>query len=139
MSDNKLVLVNGCFDLLHAGHIALLKTARANARGGFVFVAIDSDRRVQELKGPTRPIVCANDRKEMLLACRYVDKVYEFDTDQELLNLYRVLKPDVTVKGLEYLTKAFIGSKYCKEIIFHDSTKHRTTEIINEAARAGSG
>lgn len=130
MSNKKLVLVNGCFDLLHAGHIALLKTARANACGGFVFVAIDSDKRVQQLKGPTRPIICAKDRKEMLLACRYVDRVYEFDSDEELLDLYRVIRPDVTVKGLEYLARPIIGSQYCKEVIFHDSTEHRTSDIV---------
>lgn len=130
MSNKKLVLVNGCFDLLHAGHIALLKTAHANACGGFVFVAIDSDKRVQQLKGPTRPIICAKDRKEMLLACRYVDRVYEFDSDEELLDLYRVIRPDVTVKGLEYLARPIIGSQYCKEVIFHDSTSHRTSNIV---------
>lgn len=130
MSNKKLVLVNGCFDLLHAGHIALLKTAHANACGGFVFVAIDSDKRAQKLKGPTRPIICAKDRKEMLLACRYVDRVYEFDSDEELVDLYRVMRPDVTVKGLEYLAMPILGSQYCKEVIFHDSTEHRTSNIV---------
>lgn len=131
MSEKKLILVNGCFDLLHAGHIALLKTAHANACGGFVFVAIDSDKRVQELKGPDRPYICAKDRKEMLLACRYVDRVYVFDTEQELYDLYRVLKPDATVKGLEYLTQPIVGSQFCKEIIFHDSTQHRTSTLLH--------
>lgn len=131
MSEKKLVLVNGCFDLLHAGHIALLKTAHANACGGFVFVAIDSDKRVQELKGPDRPYICAKDRKEMLLACRYVDRVYIFDSEDELHTLYRVLKPDATVKGVEYLTKPIVGKAFCKEIIFHESTEHRTSKLLN--------
>lgn len=133
----KLVLLNGCFDLLHAGHIALLKTAHANACGGFVFVAIDSDKRLRETKGPARPYVCANDRKEMLLATRYVDRVYTFDTEEELVELYRVFQPDLTVKGQEYIAKPITGATYCKEIIFHASTNHRTSNLAKRIASGG--
>ena len=77
------VFINGTFDILHPGHIALLNTARSH--GDYLVVAIDSDRRVQELKGISRPVNNQNDRRIMLSNLKAVDLVEIFDTDEELM------------------------------------------------------
>ena len=77
------VFVNGTFDILHVGHLALLEYAFS--QGEILTVAIDSDRRIRELKGPSRPINNQQDRKTMLKYLYMVDEVYVFDTDEELV------------------------------------------------------
>ena len=79
---SKKIFVNGAFDVLHTGHLNLLKAAKD--LGGFVLVAIDSDTRVKKLKGPDRPINSQLDRMQMLLAIKHVDKVIVFSNDDEL-------------------------------------------------------
>ena len=76
------VFTNGCFDILHPGHLSLLK--RCAMMGNHVMVGIDSDRRVRQLKGTQRPIITEESRKELLLNLKWVNEVIIFDSDEEL-------------------------------------------------------
>ncbi len=100
------VLTNGCFDLLHAGHVLLLETARRE--GDRLIVAINSDRSVRELKGPTRPVLPEMERAETLAALECVDAVLIFDepTPAEAI---QALIPDVLVKGSDWGETAIVG------------------------------
>jgi D-beta-D-heptose 7-phosphate kinase/D-beta-D-heptose 1-phosphate adenosyltransferase len=129
------VIVNGTFDLLHIGHIKLLEYAKS-LPNAYVYVLIDSDRRVKELKGLDRPIHTAYERAYFLNALKSVDQVAVFDSDQELSNCIKDYSPDVMVKGSDYKGKPIIGSEYCKEILFYDrieqySTTNKIQDIIN--------
>ena len=94
-----VVLTNGCFDLLHAGHVAYLEAARA--LGDILVVAVNSDRSVRALKGPTRPITRAQDRSRLLAALACVDYVTVFD-DDTAERVLGALQPDIYVKGGDY-------------------------------------
>jgi D-beta-D-heptose 7-phosphate kinase/D-beta-D-heptose 1-phosphate adenosyltransferase len=100
MHDESIVFTNGVFDLIHRGHISLLKYCRS--LGGRVVVAIDSDARVKETKGEFRPINGQEDRKLLLESIRYVDRVVIFNSKEELWNLHRLLKPQIFVKGSDW-------------------------------------
>jgi D-beta-D-heptose 7-phosphate kinase/D-beta-D-heptose 1-phosphate adenosyltransferase len=115
------VIVNGTFDVLHLGHLGLLKYAQN--LGWYVLVLIDSDRRVRELKGIDRPVNTQEERAEMLRAIRYVDEVCIFDSDQELCNLIKEYDPDIMVKGSDYKDRPIIGAEYCKSIKFYEYIK----------------
>lgn len=131
----KLVFVNGCFDVLHRGHILLLKYARS--LGDRLVVAIDSDARVQFLKGLSRPINMAEDRCLVLESIRYVDETRVFNTEQELVELTALLQPDIMVVGSDYQNKKVIGSEHAKETLFFDRIPHYSTTQILEGSPLG--
>ena len=123
------IFVNGSFDILHRGHLELLRYAKSL---GTVLVAIDTDRRITELKGNKRPINCVNDRKFHLESLKYVDKVSIFDSDQELIDLIKSWNTNIMVKGSDYKNTFILGSEYCNEIRFYDRTEHSTTKTIQD-------
>jgi len=102
----RIVFTNGCFDLLHPGHLALLEDAAA--LGDALMVAINDDASVARLKGPGRPIYPAAERAELLLALRWVDAVTVFEGDTPIEPIRRV-RPHVLVKGAEYGPGAIVG------------------------------
>jgi len=127
----KTVIVNGVFDILHRGHLRLLEFARA--QGDRLTVAIDSDRRARRNKGPGRPINTENERKIMLEALRWVDQVFIFDADQDLINI--ISQHDIMVKGSDHRGSVVIGQDYCRELIWFDridgySTTNKIQDII---------
>lgn len=129
------VIVNGTFDILHLGHLRLLQYAKS-IPNSYVYVLIDSDRRVKELKGSDRPVHTEYERASFLVALRSVDRVDIFDTDQELIDYIKNFSPDIMVKGSDYKNKPIIGSEFCKEIKFYDrlekySTTNKIQDIIN--------
>lgn len=133
MSRETIVVVNGTFDILHAGHLKLLALARS--LGSRVIVCIDSDKRIKELKGPDRPINSQQDRVLMLEALKYVDSVHIFDTDLELRNTIRGYAPDYMVKGSDYANKPVIGDEYCRNVVYlKRDDKYSTTKTIKSIA-----
>lgn len=123
----KRIIVNGTFDILHSGHLALLNYARS--LGDYLMVAIDSDRRVQELKGTSRPINTQQERTELLSNLRAVDEVRVFDSDQELIDI--VAKCAIMVKGSDYRGRPIVGEHVIQEIVFFERINgFSTTEKI---------
>ncbi len=128
------IIVNGTFDIVHRGHIELLNYAKG--LGDWLLVCIDTDRRVKELKGETRPINNQYDRQFMLQNLQAVDAVRFFDSAEELEEICKAYEPDIMVKGSDYKDKPIVGSQYCKEIKFVDlvngySTTNTIKNIIN--------
>jgi D-beta-D-heptose 7-phosphate kinase/D-beta-D-heptose 1-phosphate adenosyltransferase len=102
----RVVLTNGCFDLLHPGHVALLEAARRE--GKRLVVAINSDASVRRLKGEGRPLVPEAERAEALLALESVDRVVVYGEDTPL-EVVKALLPDVLVKGADWAEDAIVG------------------------------
>lgn len=120
------VLVNGTFDILHRGHLKLLEHAKSYP-DAYVLVLIDSDRRVQSLKGYNRPVNNQYERLDMLQALRYVDEVDVFYSDDDLVEKIKNFQPDVMVKGSDYKDKTIIGAEHCKEIYFYELLRQYST------------
>jgi D-beta-D-heptose 7-phosphate kinase/D-beta-D-heptose 1-phosphate adenosyltransferase len=126
------IFVNGTFDIVHRGHLELLEYAY---NLGTVLVAIDTDRRVQELKGTSRPINNQNDRAYLLRSLKFTSGVVTFDTDQELIDTIKSYQPDIMIKGSDYRNKPVIGAEYCREIKFYEVVNgYSTTKIIQDIA-----
>lgn len=124
------VFVNGSFDVIHVGHIRLLEYAKSFPNS-FVYVLIDSDRRIREKKGKDRPINNEYERASLLAALKAVDKVDIFDTDEELEYYIKNYSPDLMVKGSDYQDQPIIGREWCKNIYFYDRlAKYSTTAKI---------
>lgn len=124
------VIVNGTFDILHRGHIEMLNYAKS--QGSYLLVAIDSDKLVKELKGELRPINNQEDRKYALDNLRCVDAVWIFDDQAELEHICKMYKPDLMVKGSDYINKGNItGARYCNSIKYYELVpNYSTTKTI---------
>ncbi len=122
------IFVNGTFDILHKGHLEMLRYAKN--LGDHLLVCIDSDSRVKELKGPDRPINTQDDRKFMLENLKWVDRCWIFSDEEELEKIIELYQPDIMVKGSDYKGKRIVGEQYCKEIRFYEHTGHSTTRLI---------
>ena len=121
------VFTNGCFDILHKGHVELLAYCKSL---GQVTVGLNSDESVKRLKGMSRPMNTENDRKRILEALRYVDEVVIFQEDTPY-DLITKLKPDLIVKGGDYRPNEVIGSDLCEVRIFNTLNGYSTTSLIN--------
>ena len=125
----KTIFVNGTFDILHRGHLEMLEYAASI--GDHLLVALDTDRRIQELKGTDRPINKQADRVYMMYRIKGITSVMLFDTDKELEHLIKLSKPDIMVKGSDWRGKPIIGEQYCKEIKFYERVgDYSTTNTI---------
>lgn len=128
----RIVLANGCFDLLHVGHVRYLEEARR--LGDVLFVGVNSDAAVARLKGEGRPLMPAIERMEILAALRPVDHVVMFD-DDTADGLIRAIKPDVHAKGTDY-TEASVPERATSEAIgaataiTGDPKRHATRDVI---------
>jgi D-beta-D-heptose 7-phosphate kinase/D-beta-D-heptose 1-phosphate adenosyltransferase len=111
-SGKKVVFTNGCFDLLHLGHVRYLEAARAE--GDVLVIGVNSDRSVHEIKGPNRPVVPEDERAEVLAALACVDFVTLFD-EPDPLETIRALLPDVLVKGSDWAEDAIVGKEVVEE------------------------
>ena len=127
----KQIIVNGTFDIVHSGHLALLNYARS--LGDYLIVAIDSDQRVKELKGADRPVNTQAERQELLSNLRSVDEVRIFDSDQELVNI--IAECDIMVKGSDYRGRPIVGQHVIPDIVFFERIHgFSTTEKIQHIA-----
>lgn len=125
----KTGFINGCFDILHIGHIEMLNECKSKVN--VLIVAIDEDNRIKNLKGKNRPFNNMEDRKKMLMNLKAVDVVFSFSSDEELKNLVKCLKPDIMMVGEEYKNKKVIGSEYAKELkFFRRLDGYSTTKIL---------
>jgi D-beta-D-heptose 7-phosphate kinase/D-beta-D-heptose 1-phosphate adenosyltransferase len=118
------VWVNGTFDVLHIGHIELLKFASVF---GKVRVGIDTDSRVKQFKGDGRPVNTWKDRIKLMESIRYVYDVVGFSTDNELRRQIKDWETDVMIVGSDYKDKNVIGSELVKEVIFFDRIEGYST------------
>jgi rfaE bifunctional protein nucleotidyltransferase chain/domain len=128
----KVAFTNGCFDLLHRGHVHVLRAARACA--DLLIVGINSDQSVKQIKGPTRPVLPESDRCELLGAMEMVDFVILFN-EPDPHNLISAIRPDVLVKGGDWNTEKIIGSDMVEEaggrvVVVPYIKGFSTTEII---------
>lgn len=108
LSGYSIVLTNGCFDILHRGHVAYLQSAKS--MGDILIVGMNTDASVKRLKGEERPINTLEDRAYVLSALKSVDYVVPFDEDTPL-TLIQSIKPDVLVKGGDYTMDTIVGAK----------------------------
>lgn len=130
----KTIFVNGCFDVIHRGHIELFKYAKS--LGDFLIVAIDSDERVQQLKGLSRPFNHQHDRKMVLESIRYIDEVLFFNSEEELEKIIFKINPEFMVVGSDWRDKKVIGSQYAKALNFFDRVgSYSTTKILQGSSR----
>jgi len=127
-----VVFTNGCFDLLHRGHIYLLREAKA--LGDLLVVGINSDQSVKAIKGPTRPILAETDRLELIASMEMVNYVLLFD-EPDPYNMISILRPDILVKGGDWSTEEVIGGDLVqgnggKVVVVPYLKGFSTTEII---------
>jgi rfaE bifunctional protein nucleotidyltransferase chain/domain len=127
----KNIWVNGCFDIVHLGHIRLLNYAKS--LGDFLIVGIDSDSRVRKNKGTNRPIYNQDFRKEFLSSLKPVDQVEIFYTDEQLENLIQHHKINTMVVGDDYLPEQVIGSKFADKVnTFVKFSSFSTTNLLDK-------
>ena len=125
----KIIFTNGCFDILHRGHLELF--AYAKSLGDKLVVGVDSDQKVKKDKGPDRPINSLLDRMVMLASLIDIDEVHSFDSPEGLVSLVRTVSPSVMIVGSDWKGKPVVGSAYAGEVKYFDRLeKYSTTKII---------
>lgn len=124
-----LVFTNGCFDVLHTGHLRVLRWAKK--QGDTLIVGLNSDRSVRRLKGSARPLLPLRERAAMLAALKPVDYVTSFDDDTPE-SLIRRLRPDVLVKGGDWPTDRIAGRHYVRRVVRVPFLKGRSTSGLIE-------
>ncbi|MBF8435721.1 D-glycero-beta-D-manno-heptose 1-phosphate adenylyltransferase [Halanaerobiaceae bacterium Z-7014] len=133
MPDHRIVLTNGCFDLLHTGHVRYLN--KASNLGDILIIAVNSDQSVKKLKGGSRPLIPLNERMELLAALEAVDYVTDFSTET-CSPVIKRLKPDIYVKGGDYSPETLpewnAVHEYGGDVKFIEMTTERSTSGIIE-------
>ena len=132
--NKKIVFTNGCFDLIHLGHIEIL--ARSSDFGDKLIIGVNSDLSIKKLKGENRPIIEESSRIKQLSALEFVDAVVLFDEDTPI-KLIETIKPDVITKGGDYTAKNIVGNEVVSlkngEVIIIPLTQgYSTTSILNK-------
>ena len=126
----KIVFTNGCFDILHAGHVSSLEFAKS--KGDILVLGLNSDASIKRLKGKNRPINKQADRALVVAALGAVDAVCLFSQDTPL-ELIKLVKPDILVKGADYKNKEVVGSQFAGKVVLFPLVKGRsTTNLINK-------
>ena len=127
----KVIWTNGCFDILHRGHVELFKFCKS--QGDYLVVGIDTDNRVKESKGPSRPFNNQQDRKFFLEAIKYIDKVVLFSTDKELGQRLVENNVDAMIVGSDWKGKIVVGQEKVNKVLFFDRIGTYSTTNILEA------
>lgn len=138
-SGDRITLANGCFDVLHVGHVRYLHDARE--LGGKLIVAVNSDDSVRSLKGAGRPVMPAEERAELLAALQDVDAVVIFP-ENDVRPIIREIRPDFQVKGTDYTVENVperdaVEACGGRVVIVGDPKNHSATEIIRKRAQMG--
>ena len=127
----KIVFTNGCFDIIHPGHIRILEFSKS--QGDILILGLNTDASIKRLKGPTRPINKQNDRAIVVSALEAVDGVILFKEDTPL-NLIKIIKPDILVKGADYTKQTVVGREYAGKVVLCPLVKGKsTTNLIKKA------
>lgn len=138
MRKKRIVFTNGCFDLLHVGHLHILN--QAAAQGDLLVVGLNTDASIARLKGTDRPLIAEHERASMLAAFDCVDAVVLFDEDTPV-NLIHTIKPDVLVKGSDYRMDQVVGrevvEKYGGKVVLVDFLPNQSTSLLIERIRGG--
>ena len=123
------VWTNGCFDILHRGHIELFRYAKS--LGDELVVGIDTDEKVKKDKGDSRPINNLQDRIYMLQSIEYIDKVVPFDSTEDLRKTIKWYKPNIMVIGSDWKNGKVIGQEFTEKLIFFEKIKgYSTTNFL---------
>jgi len=123
------VWTNGCFDVLHRGHLEMLRYAKS--LGDVLVVGVDSDNKVRKTKGPSRPFNTLENRIALLRELRCVDEVVSFDSVEELERCVQERKPEYLVVGSDWQGKKIVGEEYAKNVCFFDRVgSFSTTQIL---------
>ena len=137
LQNKKVGFTNGCFDLLHLGHLALFKQAKENC--DYLIVGLNSDKSIKNIKGPKRPINDQETRYQILQSIEHIDEVIIFDEDTPI-NLIKEISPDVLIKGADYIENEIIGSDFVKSYGGRVMTANlisgkSTTNILNKIVK----
>jgi len=127
---NRIVWCNGTFDILHPGHIELFKVGKS--LGDKLIVATDTDEKIRQDKGSSKPINNLCDRISMLQAIKYIDQVHYFDNRKELEGLIKLYSPDILLLGNDWQGGDVVGIEYAKEVRFLPRLNYSTTDIIKK-------
>ena len=132
--NKKIVFTNGCFDLIHLGHIEIL--ARSSDFGDKLIIGVNSDLSIKKLKGENRPIIQQSSRIRQLSALEFVDAVVLFD-EETPIKLIETIKPDVITKGGDYTAKNVVGNEVVSQkngevVIIPLTQGYSTTSILNK-------
>ena len=130
MPTTKKIWVNGTFDVLHRGHIELFKFAKS--KGDYLVVGIDTDERIKQTKGSTRPINTLEDRYFFLKCIKYVDEIRTFGSDSELRAIIASYAPDYLIVGSDWMNKEVVGAEFASDILFFDRVKDLSSSKILE-------
>ena len=123
------IWTNGCFDVLHRGHIELFKFAKS--LGDYLVVGLDSDEKIKRDKGNGRPFNNYEDRREILLSIKYIDEVWYFDTRDKLVESIKKYQPDILVMGSDWKGREVVGDDIVDDVRFFDRVgNYSTTEIL---------
>ena len=125
----KTVWTNGCFDILHRGHVEMFKFAKS--LGDELIVGLDTDEKVKESKGSDRPFNNLEDRELVVASIRYVDKTISFNSQKQLEDLIKTINPDILVVGSDWEGKYVVGAEYAKDVIFFPRIDgYSTTKVL---------
>ena len=127
---NKIVWCNGTFDILHPGHIELFKVGKS--LGDKLIVPTDTDEKIRQDKGASKPINNLCDRISMLQAIKYIDEVFYFNDRKELEGLIELYSPDILLLGDDWKGGDIVGIQYAKEVRFLPRLNYSTTHIIDK-------
>ena len=135
-NNDNIVFTNGCFDILHSAHIELLKFSKK--QGDILVVGLNSDESIKRLKGETRPINDIEERSRILSLFDFIDYIIIFNDDTPL-NIIKLLRPDILIKGGDYNKDNIIGKEYVKNIILFDFVQNKSSSrIINKITNLSS-
>lgn len=127
--DEKIIWTNGCFDVLHVGHIELFKYAKS--LGTKLYVGIDSDEKIKKDKGEDRPFNKLSDRIKVLESIKYIDKVFSFGNTEGLDTLILMHNPYVLIVGSDWQGKTVVGEQHAQHVRFFDRIEgYSTTDIL---------
>ena len=130
MKDKRIIFTNGCFDILHRGHIELFKYCKSI--GDILIVGIDTDEKIKLDKGMSRPFNTLKDRIFLLNSIKYIDKIYSFNSCNDLENLVESIMPHVLVKGSDWRGKTVVGSRHAGEVVYFERIENYSTTKILE-------